>query len=52
MKKMVFDGKTCWKSDIHLKVVDCGNKISNLSKIEKVFVAVSLHISRKLIQIS
>lgn len=50
--KMIFDGKTCWNSHAHLNVVGCGNKISNLLKIEKVFAAVFLHISRNLIHIT
>lgn len=45
MSKNCFFGKKSGK-----EVVGCGNKTSNLLKIEKVFAVVSLHISRKLIQ--
>ena len=47
MSKNCFFGKKSGK-----EVVGCGNKTSNLLKIENVFAAVSLHISRKLIQIT
>ena len=47
MSKNCFFGKKSGK-----EVVGCGNKTSNLLQIENVFAAVSLHISRKLIQIT